>query len=39
MEVVYIETDLFEKMMRQFKKFTEHVDSLCQKSAPKTLGT
>ncbi len=39
MEVVYIETALFEKMMKHFKKFAEQIDSLCQKSTPKTLET
>lgn len=32
MEVIYIETKQFEKMMSQFNAFTEQVDSLCQKN-------
>ena len=28
MEVIYIETKLFEKMMNQFNAFTKQVDSL-----------
>ena len=37
MEVIYIETKLFEKMMNQFNAFTKQVDSLCQKSMSKIL--
>ncbi|WP_302028217.1 hypothetical protein [Bacteroides caecimuris] len=38
MEVIYIETKLFEKMMNQFNAFTKQVDSLCQKVDVKNLG-
>lgn len=31
MEVIYIETKLFEKMMNRFNVFTKEVDSLYQK--------
>ena len=37
MEVIYIETKLFEKMMNQFNAFTKQVDSLCQKVNVKNL--
>lgn len=37
MEVIYIETKLFEKMMNQFNAFTKQVDSLCQKVNIKNL--
>lgn len=37
MEVIYIETKLFEKMMNQFNAFTKQVDSLCQKVDVKNL--
>lgn len=39
MEVIYIETKLFENMMNQFNAFTKHVDSLCQKVDIKNLST
>lgn len=39
MEVIYIETHLFEKMMNQFKTFTEQVDSLCKKNDVQKLET
>lgn len=38
MEVIYIETQLFEKMMNQFNTFTEQVDLLCQKIDNQKLG-
>ena len=37
MEVIYIETKLFEKMMNQFNTFTKQVDSLYQKVDVKNL--
>ena len=37
MEVIYIETKLFEKMMNQFNAFTKQVDSLYQKVNVKNL--
>jgi hypothetical protein len=39
MEVIYIETLLFEKMMSQFNTFTKQVDLLCQKVDIQKLGT
>ena len=39
MEVIYIETKLFEKMMNQFNAFTKQVDSICQKVDVKNLST
>lgn len=38
MEVIYIETQLFEKMMNQFNIFTKQVDSLCLKVDTLKLG-
>lgn len=37
MEVIYIETKLFEKMMNQFNTFTKQVDSLFQKTENRRL--
>lgn len=37
MEVIYIETKLFEKMMNQFNTFAKQVDSLYQKVDVKNL--
>ena len=38
MEVIYIDTKLFEKMMSQFNTFTKQVDLLCQKVDTQKLG-
>ena len=37
MEVIYIETKLFEKIMNQFNTFTKQVNSLYQKVDVKNL--
>ena len=39
MEVIYIETKLFEKMMIQFNAFAHQVDLLCQKVNTQKLGS
>lgn len=38
MEVIYIETQLFEEMMNRFNIFTKQVDSLYQKIDNQRLG-
>lgn len=37
MEVIYIETKPFEKMMNQFNAFSKEVDSLCQRNDAQRL--